>query len=703
VEEIVVSEVVRFEKHDDVGLIIVDNPPVNALSHAVRTGLLHAVTELDSDDAVKAIVLHCAGRTFIAGADISEFDKPMADPDLPRVLRAIEGAGKPVVAAIHGTALGGGLETALSCHYRCAVPSARVGLPEVKLGILPGAGGTQRLPRLAGVQKALDMILSGDPISAAEAKQYGIIDELIEGDLLAGAMAYATQLIADNAPLRKVRDIAITPPPAGFFDEYRKSIARQTRGFYSPERCIQCVEAAVNLPFDEGLQRERELFFECKDTTHSKAQRHLFFAERAVSKIPDIGKDTPRRPIAKVAVLGAGTMGGGISMNFLNAGIAVTLIEMAQEPLDRGVTTIRKNYEATARKGRLSAAQVEQRMNLLSATTDYAALAAADLVIEAVFENMAVKKEVFGKIDGIAKPGAILATNTSTLDVDDIAASTQRPQDVIGLHFFSPANVMRLLEIVRGAETAKDVVATCMDMAKTIRKVGVLSGVCYGFIGNRMLEGYLREANAMLLEGALPQQIDKVIYDFGLAMGPFAMSDLAGVDVGYKVRQENRRRLPAIPHYYLISDAVAEMGRYGQKTGKGFYRYEQGSRTPVPDPDIQALIETKSAELGIERRQIDDEEILQRCIYPLINEGGLILQEGIALRAGDIDVVWATGYGFPLYRGGPMFYADTIGLDKILTTLRDYRQRFGDHWQPAPLLEQLVEKQQTFAAFDRDQ
>jgi 3-hydroxyacyl-CoA dehydrogenase len=516
-------------------------------------------------------------------------------------------------------------------------------------------------------------------------------------------MAYATQLIADNAPLRKVRDIAITPPPAGFFDEYRKSIARQTRGFYSPERCIQCVEAAVNLPFDEGLQRERELFFECKDTTHSKAQRHLFFAERAVSKIPDIGKDTPRRPIAKVAVLGAGTMGGGISMNFLNAGIAVTLIEMAQEPLDRGVTTIRKNYEATARKGRLSAAQVEQRMNLLSATPDYAALAAADLVIDAVFEIMAVKKEVFGKIDGIAKPGAILATNTSTLDVDDIAASTQRPQDVIGLHFFSPANVMRLLEIVRGAETAKDVVATCMDMAKTIRKVGVLSGVCYGFIGNRMLEGYLREANAMLLEGALPQQIDKVIYDFGLAMGPFAMSDLAGVDVGYKVRQENRRRLPAIPHYYLISDAVAEMGRYGQKTGKGFYRYEQGSRTPVPDPDIQALIETKSAELGIERRQIDDEEILQRCIYPLINEGALILQEGIALRAGDIDVVWATGYGFPLYRGGPMFYADTIGLDKILTTLRDYRQRFGDHWQPAPLLEQLVEKQQTFAAFDRDQ
>ena len=690
------SEVVSFTTDGEIGIITIDSPPVNALSQAVRSGLLDAVTALNDTTDVKAIVLHCAGRTFIAGADISEFDKPMLEPQLPDVLGAIENVSKPVVAAIHGTALGGGLETALACHYRCALHSARVGLPEVKLGIIPGAGGTQRLPRLAGVEKALQMIVSGNPIGAQEAHQHGVVDELIEGDLLAGAVDYAKRLLAGQAPLRKVRDLTVAAPADDFFAEFRRSIARQTRGFYSPERCIQAVETSLSLPFDDGLQRERDLFFECKETTHSKAQRHLFFAERAVNKIPDIGKETALRPIDKVAVLGAGTMGGGIAMNFANVGIPVTLIEMAEEPLEKGLGVIRKNYEATARKGRLTAEQVEQRMSLLTGSTDYSALAEADLVIEAVFENMAIKKEVFGKIDGIAKAGAILATNTSTLDVDEIAAATQRPEDVIGLHFFSPANVMRLLEIVRAEKTAKDVVATCMKMAKTIRKVGVISGVCYGFIGNRMLEGYMREADAMLLEGASPEQVDKVLYDFGMAMGPFTMIDMAGVDVGYKVRQENQHRLPKIANRSLISDSIAELGRYGQKTGKGFYRYEQGSRKPIPDPEVQALIESKARAVGVERRQISDEEILQRCMYPLINEGARILQEGIALRASDIDTVWATGYGFPLYRGGPMFYADTVGLANILSTLRDFQGRFGDHWQPAPLLEQLAQQGKTF-------
>ena len=690
------SQPVSYSVQSNIGLIEINNPPVNALSQPVRQGLADAIAALDSQAEAQAIVLHCAGRTFIAGADISEFDQPPREPYLGTVLDLFDRASKPIIAAIHGTALGGGLETALACHYRCAAPSAKVGLPEVKLGILPGAGGTQRLPRLAGVEQALKMIVLGDPIRAAEAHKHGVIDELINvdlfgGDLLAGALAYAQRLIAANAPLRRARDLPLTAPPAGFFDDFRQSIAKHTRGYYAPERCIQCIEIATALPFEEGLKRERTLFEECKQTIHSKAQRYLFFAERAANKIPGIDKNTPRRPIQHVTIIGAGTMGSGIAMNFLNAGLPVQLVEKEQDILDKGVATIRKNYQASAAKGRLHPEQAEQRLGLLTPTLDFEGAAAeADLVIEAVFENLAIKKDVYARLDAHAKPDAILATNTSTLNVDDIATSTQRPQDVIGLHFFSPANVMRLLEIVQGAATAPDVLATCMDLAKTIRKVGVRAGVCYGFIGNRMLEGYMREADALLLEGATPEQVDQVLYDFGFAMGPFTMIDMAGVDIGFHTREQNRHLLPAIPHYCVVSDSLALQGRHGQKTGRGFYRYESGSRTPRPDPEVHALIEKISTDLGIKRRQIDEQEILQRCLYPLINEGALILQEGIALRASDIDTIWATGYGFPLYRGGPMFYADTAGLDRILDTLSEYEARFGPQWKPAALLSECA-------------
>ena len=686
------TQLVSHSIESNIGLIRIDNPPVNALSQPVRQGLADALAALDAQAEVQAIVLYCAGRTFIAGADISEFDQPPREPFLSTLLDLFDHISKPVIAALHGTALGGGLETALACHYRCAVPSARIGLPEVKLGILPGAGGTQRLPRLAGVELALKMIVSGDPIGATEAHRHGIIDELIEGDLLAGAIAYTQRLTAANPPLRRARDLPISAPPAGYFDEFRRSIAKRTRGFYAPERCIQCIEAAVTLPFEEGLKRERALFEECKQTVHSKAQRYLFFAERAANKIPGIDKSTPRRPIQNVVIIGAGTMGSSIAMNFLNAGLPVQLVEKEQSALDKGLATVRNNYQASAAKGRLRPEQIEQRLDLLTPALDFeGAVAGADLVIEAVFENLAVKKEVFVRLDACAKAGAILATNTSTLNLDEIANSTQRPQDVIGLHFFSPANVMRLLEIVQGAATAPEVLATCMDLAKKINKVGVRAGVCYGFIGNRMLEGYMREADALLLEGATPEQVDQVMYDFGFAMGPFTMIDMAGVDIGFHTREQNRHLLPAIPHYCVISDSLALQGRYGQKTGCGFYRYEAGLRRPIPDPEVQALIEKTSKKLGIARREINAQEILQRCLYPLINEGALILQKGIALRASDIDVIWATGYGFPLYRGGPMFYADTIGLDHVLHTLQKYEQRFGPHWRPAQLLRECAQ------------
>lgn len=696
------TDIVRFDKVGGIGVVTIDNPPVNALSQAVRAGIQAKIKLAEADADVAGIVIACAGRTFIAGADITEFGKPPLDPSLPSVLRDIMACKKIVVAALHGTALGGGFEVALACHYRCASPLAKVGLPEVTLGILPGAGGTQRLPRLIGPEAALDMIVSGKPVGAHQAARLGAIDHIIDGDdLLAGAIAFTAQLIAGGAKRRRVDDINIerSALPENFFADYRKKVAREKRGFFAPLKCIDAVEAAVSLPIDAGLRYERELFMQCIATTESKAQRYAFFAERQAAAIPDIPKDTPVRPLKKVGVAGAGTMGGGIAMNFANVGIPVTIIDMKQEALDRGLGIIADNYQATVRKGRLSQEDAEKRIGLIKGSLDYADLADVDLVIEAVFENLDVKKQVFAKLDAACKPGAILASNTSTLDVDDIASVTKRPQDVIGLHFFSPANVMKLLEVVRGAVTAKDVVATTVQMARMIGKVGVLSRVCYGFIGNRMLEGYAREACYMLLEGASPQQIDKAIYDFGFAMGPFAMFDLAGVDVSYLVRQERRKagQLPDDPLYYLIADKVAEMGRYGQKTGRGFYVYEPGRRTPLPDAEIERMIRDEAARHGVPQKTFTDAEIVARCIYPLINEGALILEEGIAIRPGDIDTVWLNGYGFPVYRGGPMFYADTIGLKTVYDQLLAYESEYGAlHWKPAPLLARLVAEGKNF-------
>ena len=694
------SEVVGFETRGKLGIITVKNPPVNALSHAVRSGIHEAIGAAACDDGIDAVVLICAGRTFIAGADIKEFGKPLAPPDLVAVITAIEDCPKPVIAAIHGTALGGGLETALGCHYRCAVASARVGVPEVKLGLLPGAGGTQRLPRLMGVRAALDLIVSGNPLPAAAARSCGIIDHIVDGDLLGGALEYAEQLVAEGAPLRRIRDIEVDTSEVGdtFFEGYRMAIAKKSRGYFAPERCIQAVEGAINLPFDEGLANERDLFLQCMLSPESAAQRHIFFSQRQATRIPDVPRDTPVRDVKSAAVLGAGTMGGGIAMNFANAGIPVTVLEVGREALDRGLAVVRGNYERSMNRGRLTREQVEQRMGLITGTLDYADLAGADFVIEAVFENMEIKKQVFARLDEVCKEGAILATNTSTLDINDIAAATARPEDVIGTHFFSPANVMKLLEAVRGEATAKDVIATTMKLARTLGKVPVLAGVCYGFIGNRMLEGYGREAGFLLLEGATPEQIDKAIYDFGMPMGPFAMSDLAGIDVGYRVRQERKSTLPDDPRYAAIADKLHGMGRFGQKTAAGFYRYEAGNRTPISDPEVHALIEGEARRLGIERRQISDDEIVKRCIYPVINEGARVLEEGIALRSSDIDIVWIYGYGFPPYRGGPMFYADTVGLGEVYETIRGFREDHGDYWTPAPLLERLAGAGKTFAA-----
>lgn len=694
-----VSQIVEFRQRGRVGLITIDNPPVNALSTAVRQGLVAAVETLAASGCEVGLI-YCKGRTFCAGADITEFGKPIVKPDLREVVETIEDSSKPIIAALHGTALGGGFELTLGCHYRCATPSAKVGLPEVRLGLIPGAGGTQRGPRVLGIEAALDLSVSGEPIGATQARELGAIDEIIEGDLLEGALEYAERLAAENAAPRRIRDIALDSRtlPEAFFEDYRKKIAAKTRGFFAPERAVQAVEAAVALSFPDGMRKERELFEQCLASAESKAQRHVFFAQREVAKIPDVPKDTPIRPINTVAVIGAGTMGGGIAVSFANAGLPVKILEVTQDALDRGLGIVEKNYTASMRKGHISAAQLRERMGLLQGTLDYADLGDADLIIEAVFESMALKKEVFQKLDGVAKQGAILATNTSSLDVDVIAAATARPQDVIGLHFFSPANVMRLLEIVRGDKTAKDVIATSMRMAKQIGKVGVLSGVCFGFIGNRMLEPYIREVNMLLLEGALPRQIDRTIYDFGFAMGPCAVGDLAGIDVGYKVRQE-RTDLPDDARYYRISDALAEMGRYGQKTGKGFYRYEQGSRTPNPDPEVEALIESESARLGIERRHIGEQEILERCLYALINEGARILEEGIALRSLDIDVVYITGYGFPVYKGGPMYYGDSVGLRTVHQAILGYAERLGHehgYWEPSPLLARLAAEDKAF-------
>lgn len=691
------AEVVSYRREGRVALITVDNPPVNALSLPVRAGLAKAFAQFAADGDAAAAVLICAGRTFIAGADITEFDKPIEEPWLPKVIHQIEDCPKPVVAAIHGTALGGGLETAMSCHYRVAVASAQVGLPEVSLGLLPGATGTQRLPRLIGVKNALDAMIAGRPLAAKKALELGAIDQIVDGDLQAGAIAFAEKLLADGKGPRRVRDMKVDASglPADFFAEYRKGIARETRGFFAPEQIIKCVEAAVSLPYDQAVARENELFMTCMISTHSKAQRHLFFAEREVTKIPDVPKDTPLRPITKVAVVGGGTMGGGIAMNFVNVGIPVVLKEISQEALDRGMAIIRGNYAGPVKKGKLTQEKMDQCMALITPTLDYDDIADCDLVIEAVFETMAIKKEVFGTLDKVCKPGAILASNTSTLDVDAIAACTKRPQDVIGLHFFAPANVMSLLEIVRGAKTANDVIATSMAMAKTIRKMGVLVRVCFGFVGNRMFFPYVREAQRMMLEGVPPERIDRVAYDWGMAMGPHGVSDLSGLDVLHKVNKEWKEK-PDDPAYCRMIDVLVEQGRYGQKTGAGIYKYE--GRNAVPDPDVAAATKAEAARLNVPQLEISDEEIIERLLYSMINEGALILDEGIAYRSSDIDIVFCHGYGMPRYRGGPMQYADAVGLDKVVTAMEKYRKRYGDlYWKPAPLLAKLAASGQSFA------
>ena len=692
------STPVEYQRRGAVGVITINNPPVNALSVAVRQGIADGLAQAAADAQAKAVVIIGGGRTFIAGADIREFGKPLQPPDLNEVIRRLEECPKPVVAALHGTALGGGLEVALGCHYRCAVAAAQVGFPEVKLGLLPGAGGTQRLPRVAGIEAALTMITSGNPIPAAQAAALGLVDEVVPGDLLDGAVAYAERLVAEGRPLRKISEMQdkVAGVAPAVFDESRKGLARSARGFEAPQRCVDAVQAAATLPFAEGLKRERALFAGLMQGAQSKAQIHVFFSEREATKIPDVPKETPVKPIKSAAVIGAGTMGGGIAMNFANAGIPVRVLEMSQEALDRGLAVVRKNYAATVEKGRLSQKDMDTRMSLIRGTLSYDEIGSADIVVEAVFEEMGVKKQVFGILDRAARPDAILATNTSTLDIDAIAGATSRPGQVIGTHFFSPANVMRLLEIVRGARTSKETIATAMELARKIRKVGVLVGNCDGFVGNRMLHGYIREAEFLLEEGALPQQVDKVIYDFGLPMGPFTMGDLAGLDVGWRIRKGKAATRPKHLRYSPIGDRICEMGRFGQKTGAGWYRYEKGSRNPVPDPEIEALIIRTSREQGFERRQISNQEILKRCMYPLINEGAKILEEGIAIRSSDIDVIYIYGYGFPVYRGGPMFYADTVGLGRVYDDICAFHKAHGEFWQPAPLLERLAREGKRF-------
>ncbi|MAI91682.1 3-hydroxyacyl-CoA dehydrogenase NAD-binding domain-containing protein [Ponticaulis sp.] len=682
--------VISTHKDGDVLVIVSNNPPVNALGQAVRAGLQAGIEEALADDSVKAVVIRCDGRTFFAGADITEFGKPPVAPSLPDVIEAIEACTKPVVAAIHGTALGGGLEVALGAHYRIAVPSAQVGLPEVKLGILPGAGGTQRLPRVVGVPEALSMIVTGNPIKAAKAESIGLIDKIVdEGTLEAEAIAFAKSVIGTTDIPRtsertdKIKEAVADP---SVFSTFMEKNGRKLAGYQAPIACIEAVKAAVNLPIKEGLAKERELFMKLVSGTQSAALRHVFFAERAASKIDDIPKDTPLIDIKTVGILGAGTMGGGIAMNFLSAGIPVTILEREQAALDRGVSIIRKNYENTAKRGRMTMEQVEQAMSLLSTTLDMSDLSECDLIIEAVFELMSIKKDVFTNLDKTIKKGAILASNTSYLNVDEIAACTSRPEDVIGLHFFSPANIMKLLEIVRGEKTSDTVLATSMALAKKIRKVAVVSGVCPGFIGNRILAKRQEQAQQMILEGAKPWDVDRVLTDFGLPMGPFQMADLAGVDIGWDPEKTSSS---------TVREVLCERGRKGQKTGKGFYDYDD-ARRGSPSPETEEIIADFMAKAGTTPREISDQEILERCLYPMVNEGAKILEEGMAQRASDIDVVWMNGYGWPPYTGGPMFWGDTVGLDVILAGLEKHADAFGDKVTISPLLREKAAKGETF-------
>jgi len=679
------TQSVSLERDGDVALIVIDNPPVNALSHHVRQGILDGVQAASDDDSVAAIVLSCRGRTFIAGADISEFGKPPQGPGLGEVQDAMEASSKPIVAAIHGNALGGGFEVAMCANYRVAVPGTNFGFPEVKLGLLPGAGGTQRLPRVVGAAKALDMVVGGDPIDAAEALELGLIDDLVDGDpetgsAEAGAIAFARRCVAENLPLKKLRDLTdkVTADRANpeIFDQHRQKIARKTRGFLAPEYNIRCIEAAVNSEdFDAGIAKERELFQELMTGTQSAAQRYYFFAEREAAKVPDVPRDTQQLGIESAGILGAGTMGGGIAMNFANVGIPVTVVERDQESLDRGLGVVRKNYERSASRGSIPAEAVEERMALITGSIDRNDFASADIVIEAVFEDMELKKEVFADLDTIAKPDALLASNTSALDVNEIASATSRPESVIGMHFFSPANVMKLLEVVRGDATSKEIIATTMALSKRINKIPVLSGVCHGFIGNRMLAKRRIESDRLILEGATPAQVDKVVYDFGFPMGPYAMSDLAGLDIGWKAETSTSS---------TVREIMCESGRRGQKNGKGYYTYDPETRASTPDPEVEQMIRDFAAGQGIEQREVTDEEVLERCLLPMVNEGCKILDEGIAIRASDIDVVWINGYGWPVYTGGPMFWADTLGLDAVAEKISAYHERLGgEHWAPA--------------------
>ncbi|MGF6967529.1 3-hydroxyacyl-CoA dehydrogenase [Paraburkholderia sp. WC7.3g] len=686
---------VDYTTHDGVAVLTLNNPPVNGLGLSTRAGIVEGLECAQNDPAVKAIVLTGAGKAFSGGADIAEFNTPKAtqEPTLATVIKTVEGSAKPVVAAIHSVAMGGGLELALGAHYRVAAAGAQIALPEVKLGLLPGAGGTQRLPRAIGLEAALNMIVSGAPVLSEKLADSGLFDEVVANpaELAEAALAFARKVGAQAGPHPKLRERKIEHPnAAGFIQFARNSVAAIAKNFPAPLRCIDAVEAGVKDGFDKGLAFERECFIALVQTPESRALRHAFFGERAASKIPDVPSDTPVRDINQVAVIGAGTMGGGIAMNFINAGIPVTLLETKQEALDRGLATIRKNYEATVNKGKLKPEVMEQRLALLSSTLSYDDLKHADLIVEAVFEELGVKEQVFRRLDEVAKPGAILASNTSTLDVDKIAAFTKRPQDVVGMHFFSPANVMKLLEVVRGKETAKDVLATVMKLAKKIKKTAVVSGVCDGFIGNRMIEQYVRQALFILEEGALPAQVDRAIEKFGFAMGPFRMSDLAGNDIGWAIRKRRYLEHPDM-HYSKIADRLCEMGRFGQKTGGGWYDYKAGDRTAYPSGVVNAMIGEYSKEANAERRNISDEEIVERLVFALVNEGAKILDEGIASKASDIDMVYLTGYGFPLYRGGPMLYADMVGLYNVERAIRRYAARpNGDAWKLAPGIAKLA-------------
>ena len=680
-----INDVTTIEKEENISIITLNSPPVNALSAPVREGLHKGINEASNDKEIEAIIIICEGRTFIAGADISEFGKEPKGPSLFEVQEIIENSNKPVIAAIHGTALGGGLEVALTCHYRIAVPSAKCGLPEVNLGLLPGAGGTQRLPRVVGVEKALQMVTSGQHVPAEQCLEMGLVDEISNEDSLRrDSIVFAKKIVSENRPLVKISEMNDKVEAArgneNIFKDFRASISRKTRGFLAPEYNIQCIEAAVNKSFEEGIKVERKLFMELVTGSQSAAQRYAFFAQRQVAKIPDIEPDTEIKPYTSIGVIGAGTMGGGISMNFANVGIPVTIIEQSQEKLDKGLGIIRKNYENTANKGRITFEDVEKRTNLINGSTDINDLANCDLIIEAVFENMDLKKDIFKTLDGIAKTGAILATNTSALDINEIAAVTNRPEDVIGLHFFSPANVMRLLEIVRGEKTSKSVVATSMKMAKNIGKVAAVVGVCPGFVGNRILAQRQREANKLILEGAMPWEVDDALFNFGFPMGPFAMSDLAGLDIGWDEDLSTGDTL---------RDKLCEAGRLGQKTGKGFYIYDE-NRNKSPDEEVEKLIIEFSEKHQIKRREISKKEILERCLYPMVNEGFKILDEGMAIRASDIDIVWINGYGWPIYEGGPMFYGQLIGYEKILDWHKEMEEKFGPDFTPSPYLEKVV-------------